>query len=234
MEKISLVASLLVTSVVLISAFLFWRYVWFFRNPPRSIPAGANVVSPADGTVVYVQDVEPGKPVIVVKQRMAATIKDIAREDMHSPKVLIGVFMSPLDVHYNRAPLEGRIESIRNYPCFKENAHMGMMHLRTLLGLKPYYRNSRHIVENERTVTQIRGKHNGDEFGCYVVQIAAKNVNCIESYFPEGSHVTKGDVFGMIKIGSQVDTILPELPGMRIKVKPGDKVRAGESIFVEW
>ncbi len=111
---------------------------------------------------------------------------------------------------------------------------MGIMHLRTLLRLEPYYKNSRHILENERTVTQIIGEHNRAEFGCYVVQIAARNVNCIETYFPEGGHVKKGDVFGMIKIGSQVDTILPKLPDMRIKVKPGDKVRAGESILVEW
>ena len=61
-----------------------------------------------------------------------------------------------------------------------------------------------------------------------------KNVNCIESYVPEGSQIGKGEIFGMIKIGSQVDTILPKRPGMRIKVRPGNKVRAGESILVEW
>jgi len=234
MEKISLVPIMLVTVVGLLAAFLFWRYIWFFRNPHRSVPAGNNIVSPADGTVVYVQEVEPGKPVIVVKQGTSATIKDIAREDMDSPKLLIGVFMSPLDVHYNRAPLTGKIESVRNYPCNRENLHMGVMHFRTLLGLEPYYKDSRHILENERTVTRIRGEHNGEEFGCYVVQIAAKNVNCIESFFPEGSQVAKGEIFGMIKIGSQVDTILPRISGMRIKVKPGDKVRAGESVLVEW
>jgi len=234
MERISLVPTLLVAAAVLVAAFLFWRYVWFFRNPPRVVPAGNNLVSPADGTVVYVKDVGPEQEVIVIKQGMAATIKDIAREDIDSPKVLIGVFMSPLDVHYNRAPLTGKVESIRNYPCNKENLHMGMMHLRTLLRLEPYYKDSRHILENERTVTRIQGKHNGDEIGCYVVQIAAKNVNCIESYVPEGSQIGKGEIFGMIKIGSQVDTILPKRPGMRIKVRPGNKVRAGESILVEW
>jgi phosphatidylserine decarboxylase len=234
MERISLVSILLFGVVVFSVAFLFWRYVWFFRNPPRIVPAGTNIVSPADGTVVYVQDVEPGKPVIVVKQGMSATIRDIAREDIRSSKVLIGVFMSPLDVHYNRAPLGGVVESIRNYPCDKENLHMGIMHFRSLFGLKPYYTNSRHILENERTVTRIRGNHDAGEIGCYVVQIAAKNVNCIESYVPEGGQITKGEIFGMIKIGSQVDTILPNIPGMQIKVRPGDKVRAGESILVEW
>ena len=112
MERISLVSILLFGVVVFSVAFLFWRYVWFFfRNPPRIVPAGTNIVSPADGTVVYVQDVEPGKPVIVVKQGISATIRDIAREDIRSSKVLIGVFMSPLDVHYNRAPLGGEWSS---------------------------------------------------------------------------------------------------------------------------
>ena len=41
------------------AAYLFWRYVWFFRNPRRAPPADAGIVSPADGTVVYVRSVEP-------------------------------------------------------------------------------------------------------------------------------------------------------------------------------
>lgn len=234
METISLVLVIAVGGTILLAAFLFWRYVWFFRNPGRSIPTGTNIVSPADGTVVYVKHMKPGDEVIMIKQGMTASMKDIVREEIDLPKLLIGVFMSPLDVHYNRAPLSGRIESIVHYPYITENLYMGFMHLRTLLHLRPYYQDSRHIAENERTVTRILGQCNGNEIRCYVVQIASRNVNGIDSYFPVGSEVDKGQVFGMIRIGSQVDTVLPESPGMRVKVKPGDKVRAGESILVEW
>jgi phosphatidylserine decarboxylase len=44
--------------------------------------------------------------------------------------------------------------------------------------------------------------------------------------------VAKGDIFGMIRIGSQVDLVVTRLPGMEVKVRPGDKVRAGETILI--
>jgi phosphatidylserine decarboxylase len=44
--------------------------------------------------------------------------------------------------------------------------------------------------------------------------------------------VAKGDLFGMIRIGSQVDLVVTHLRGMEVRVRPGDKVRAGETIFI--
>jgi phosphatidylserine decarboxylase len=135
--------------------FLAWRYLWFFRNPPRIPPQRGGLVSPADGTVVYVQQVAPDQGVITIKRGIKASVNDIVRADLAAPKVLIGVFMSPFNVHYNRAPLSGRIQFIRHYPALPGNLHMGSMHLRTLLHRPPYSQNSRHIVANERTVTKI-------------------------------------------------------------------------------
>jgi len=107
------------------------------------------------------------------------------------------------------------------------------MHLRTIFKLSPYYRKSRHVVQNERTVTKINGVYKGQDVACYVVQIAAKSVNGIDSYVEEGMAVERGAIFGMIRIGSQVDLVVPWLEGMRIRVSPGEKVRAGESILIE-
>lgn len=223
----------LVFVLCVVGAFFFWRYYWFFRNPPRTVPLGDNIVSPADGTVVYVKTVEPEDEVIVIKKGIAAKIKDIVRQDMDSPKVLIGIFMSPFDVHYNRAPISGTVEQIVHHPPKISNLHMGPMHFRTLCNKPPFYENSLHILENERTVTRIKGEFKGAEVSCYVVQIAGKNVNGIDSYVPEGGGVTKGEVFGMIRIGSQVDLVVPQLPDMITKVRPGDRVRAGESILMD-
>ncbi len=217
----------------LVAAFVFWRYVWFFRNPPRTSPQGENIVSPADGTVVYVKTVSPDEEVLVIKQGISARIRDIVREDMDAPKSLIGIFMSPFNVHYNRAPISGRVEKVVHYPPKTENLHMGPMHFRTLLNRLPLYENSLHIVENERTVTRFKGPYKGAEVSCYVVQIAAKNVHGIDSYIPEGGDVAKGQIFGMIRIGSQVDLVVPQLSGMQTKVRPGDRVRAGETVLVE-
>lgn len=217
----------------IIGGYLFWRHVWFFRNPAREIPSSECIVSPADGKVVYVKEIKSDDDVIVIKQGTSATVKDIVRADVESPKLLIGIFMSPFDVHFNRSPIAGNIEQIVHHAPRSRNLHMGPMHARTLLGRPPFYENSRHIIENERRVTRIGGKFKGSDLRCYVVQIAAKTVSGIDSFKSEGSWLEKGEIFGIIRIGSQVDVVLPQRSDMHIKVRPGDRVRAGESILVE-
>ena len=80
-------------------------------------------------------------------------------------------------------------------------------------------------MQNERTVTKIAG--------CYIVQIAARTVAGIDSYLKPGDTVERGAIFGMIRIGSQVDLVLPWHDAMNVRVKPGDRVRAGEAVLVE-
>lgn len=222
-----------ILAALICGAFLYWRYVWFFRNPARVPPTQPAILSPADGTVVYAKRIDPQQDVLVIKQGVQIAVKDIVREDMAAPKVLIGVFMSPFNVHYNRAPITGVVEFVRHYPAQKKNLSMWCMHLRTVLKLAPYYHSSRHVFQNERTVTKFNGSFMGHEVACYVIQIAAKSVNGIDSYVQQGMTVERGAIFGMIRIGSQVDLVMPWLDGMRIRVKPGDKVRAGESILIE-
>lgn len=220
-------------ALLAVLAFLYWRFIWFFRNPPRSVPPGDNLVSPADGTVVYVEKVKEGREVFSIKHGLVARLADITREDLGRNRILIGIFMSPFNVHYNRAPLSGTVESISRHPSSGGNLNMRAMHWRTLFRIAPYYRDSRHIIQNERTVTRIDGKYKGVPISCYVVQIAGRTVHCIESYYREGMNVNKGDIFGMIRIGSQVDVVVPCLDGMRPSVRIGDKVRAGRTVLVE-
>lgn len=214
------------------AAYGYWRYIWFFRNPERVPPPGEGIVSPADGTVVYVEQVAPRQEVITIKQGVAATLTDIVREDLALPKLLIGIFMSPFSVHYNRAPLPGKIDFVRHHPAKVKNYCMAPMHWRTIFKRPPFQENSRHIIHNERTVTKVEGRFRGESFPYYIVQIAGKSVNGIDSYFSPGEQVTKGEVFGMIRIGSQVDLVAPLLPEMNILVRPGDKVRAGETVLI--
>jgi phosphatidylserine decarboxylase len=218
---------------ILGASWLLWRHFWFFRNPPRAAPAAPGLLSPADGTVVYVKHVEPGADVIVIKQGVAAKVEDLMREDFDQPKLVIGIFMSPFDVHYNRAPLDATVGFVKRHPALGGNVHMGPMHWRSLLGIEPRYEGSMHIVRNERAVTQFLAKYRGEPLSLYVVQIGALTVNGIDSYFTPGQFVSRGATFGMIRIGSQVDLVVPWREGFAVKVKPGEVVRAGESILVE-
>ena len=173
------------------------------------------------------------EPVLNLKRGLSARLWDIAREDMELPKLLIGVFMSPLDVHYNRAPLGGIVEFVRHHPGRGRNVDMGRMHRRILARRQPFYEGSRHIVQNERTVTKINGSIKGAAVPCYVVQIAARTVAGIDSYFAPGQAVQRGATFGMIRIGSQVDVVIPWREEWNIRVRPGDRVRAGETVLLD-
>jgi phosphatidylserine decarboxylase len=226
------IAGFVAVAILLAAAFLFWRHVWFFRDPPRTPPAEAGLVSPADGTVVYVRKVAPGEAVVSIKQGVPATLRDLVREDIDGTKLVIGIFMSPFDVHYNRAPLDARVDFIRRHPALGENRHMGAMHWRTLFGIEPRYEGSLHIVQNERAVTRFVGEYRGEPLSLYVVQIGARTVNGIDSYFRHGESVARGQTFGMIRIGSQVDLVVPWREGFETQVRPGDKVRAGETLVI--
>ena len=226
---------LLALSVLLAAGagYAFWRYVWFFRNPPRVVPAVDGLLAAADGTVVYAKKLTPEEDVIHIKRGLAARLYDVVHEDAALPKLLIGVFMSPFDVHYNRAPLAGTVEFVRRHPGRGRNANMGAMHWRVLAHREPYQEGSVHIVQNERTVTKINGTLRGAALPCYVVQIAAKTVAGIDSYVKPGDVVAKGAIFGMIRIGSQVELVVPWRDGMTVRVRPGDRVRAGETVLVD-
>src|SRR2546428_5673310 len=71
---------------------------WFFRNPPRRVPDGANlVVSPGDGRVLAVAAAEEPR---FLKARA----------------VRVSIFLSPLDVHINRTPCAGLVKAVAYSP----------------------------------------------------------------------------------------------------------------------
>ena len=62
---------------------------------------------------------------------------------------------------------------------------------------------------------------------------AAKTVAGIDSYVREGDSVDRGAIFGMIRVGSQVDIIVNWREDMTVRVRPGDRVRAGQTVLVD-
>jgi phosphatidylserine decarboxylase len=217
--------------IIAVGLYLVWRFHYFFRDPEREVPKGKNIVSAADGTVVYVRKVSHGEIPISIKKRNPIKLTEVTLlGDENFPKeekYIVGIFMHPTSVHVNRSPISGKVV-FQKYIKAKKNLPMTAMWFRTLLHLKPYEALSTHILENERNIIQIVG-----DIFVTVVQIADIYVNKIDSYIQVGDVINKGQRVGMIKIGSQVDMIFP-VSNIKIVVKEGQKVLAGESIIATY
>src|SRR4051812_7252261 len=100
--------------LICILMYVYWRFFFFFRDPERNIPPGNNLVSPADGTIVYVKKIEKDVVPISIKNKKEITLNEIFKLDIPKaePSYLVGIFMHPTSVHVNRAPISGTVEKI--------------------------------------------------------------------------------------------------------------------------
>lgn len=192
-----------------------WRYIYFFADPPRRIPPRATLVAPADGWVVYVRPVKAGRVPIAIKEGRSIALTEILAR---APKqlgdgILVGIFMTPMSVHVNRAPIAGRIVR-RDYRPGRPMSSMLPMSLRLMFGRRPYERGSEHIVVNERETLLFEAR-----FPVYLTRIADPYVDKIELWKPVGAQVRLGERIGLIRMGSQTDLYLPaEVGGQRLRV----------------
>lgn len=214
--------------LTLLVTYLFWRFVYFFRDPKRIIPEGNNIVSAADGTIIYVHKVRNGQVPISVKKGKSVDITDVIRNSKYNSiddHWIIGVFMHPTSVHVNRAPISGVIESVNYHE--NKNLPMTITWWRVLLRIRPYERHAHHIYQNERNIITIVGG-----ITAHVIQIADIYVNKIRCKVKVGDKVGKGQKIGSILFGSQVDIVVP-CNSVEITCKEGDKVKAGETILAK-
>jgi phosphatidylserine decarboxylase len=162
---------------------------FFFRDPERRAPevAGA-VLAPADGRVVEVAD-EVWDPFVGRARR-------------------VSIFLSPLDVHVNRAPIGGSVVSVEHRPG----------------AFVPAYRADASEV-NERTTVAIQG----DTMRVVVRQIAGALARRVVCRVRSGDRLAAGERFGIIRFGSRADVVVPY--EVEIGVRSGDRVRAGETLL---
>jgi phosphatidylserine decarboxylase len=159
---------------------------FFFRDPYRNVPNQPGiVVSAADGRVTRVEETDDGK--------------------------IVSVFLSPLDVHINRSPVEGTIKRVEYVEGKKRPATSN----------EASFDNERNslTIENEAITvvcTQIAG-------------ILARRIVC---WNREGDVLRRGEKFGLIKFGSRTDLLMPG--SVEILVKVGDRVRGGESMIARY
>lgn len=208
-------------------SFLFWRLHWFFRDPARQAPPGEVIVSPADGVVLYVHRVEGGHAPCPVKKGVRLPLDEwVGAVDHPGEGTLIGIYMTPLSVHFNRAPVGGRVTRVVPRPARGENLSMTRTFMRLLWGMQPYEEGSRYITENARNTIVIDGPQ-----PAIVVQIADAYVKEIDCFVEEGQDIACGAKVGMIRMGSQCDLFLPDGHGAHITCKPGDRVIGGETVL---
>ena len=214
--------------IILFLIYIYWRFFFFYSDPDRKTPSGENIVSPADGTVVYITEIKDNVVPISIKNKKLISLEEIFkyRVDKSQSSYLVGIFMHPTSVHVNRAPIAGTIEEI--IYTIGRNLPMTFMWWRVLLSMKPYEFYSPHILKNERNTIMFKGK-----IPLFIVQIADIYVNKIECWVKVGEKVEKGKRVGMIKMGSQVDLLFPCTPVFEICVQIGEKVLAGETIIAK-
>ena len=207
----TLAATLAVVVVlVLTTLYLLNRFVWFYRDPvrtPESTEANA-IISPADGQVVYIKRFEDGA---VYSEKLGRRIELTEIAELEQTKGrsgwIIGMYMSPFDVHFNYAPVAGTVTAQR---YTKADANLPMVDLSEYIRIaflrRPFdnFAAAFHL-ENERNTVVIQG---GGAPDIAVVEIADKFVNKIDILAHEGDELEVGDKLGFIKRGSQVDLIV--------------------------
>lgn len=214
---------------LLLSLFIIWR-IYFLRNPPRTIPTGSVLVAPADGFVVYIKPVQQGEVPIAIKQHKVIPLAEITEVSAFngSSGVLIGIFMTPLSVHRNRAPMAGKIV-LNHYYQNKINLSMIRTLVETLFRFKRFTDNEFYLT-NERLTLGIETAKGT----LYITQIADEWINRIVSWVKVGDAVARGEQYGMIRFGSQCDLFIPDSFAVTMQVKVGDYVHAGSSVLATY
>lgn len=184
------VFSLLLT---ILAGALFLIVLQFFRNPVRKIPVKNDqlVYAPADGKVVVMEETEEN-------------------EYFHDKRLMVSVFMSPINVHVNRNPIGGKVEYSKYHPG------------KYLVAWHP-----KSSTENERTTLVI----NNGKSEVLFRQVAGALAKRIVNYLKAGDQVTQGADMGFIKFGSRVDLYLPL--DAKIKVELNQKVYGNLTVIAE-
>jgi phosphatidylserine decarboxylase len=181
--------------ILAVSVLLFAFTLFFFRDPIRKLPGNikdTHIISPADGKVMMIEEIEDESTYLKSKARM------------------IGIFLSPLNVHVNRIPASGVVE----YNEYVKGDYIVAF-------------DHKSSERNERTLIGIKN----DKFKILFKQIAGFVARRIICDIRKGDKVSLGEKFGMIRFGSRVDVFMPE--NSNIMVSVNQHVTGGETILAE-
>ncbi len=163
----------------------------FFRDPDRNTQHDPNAfIAPADGRIVLITKAKED-------------------ESLDTEMLKVGIFMSPLNVHVNRAPCDGIVKSVKHYPGKFFNASTDDA-----------------SILNEHITMVLECKDHGP---IVVKQIAGTVARRAVCRVKPGDTLKQGERYGMIKFSSRVDIFMPL--DTEVKLKLEDKVTAGETVI---
>ena len=195
-------------SLAVFTVIVWIAFVAFFRDPVRSIPeAGEVLVSPADGVVRDCELIPNG----------SCSSPELAELFQGKDMFRIGIFLSVLDVHVNRAPCKMTVRFV----CHKDGSYFDA-------------RDPRAVKENESLILGGTGEICGKEFPVAVKQISGAIARRIVCRAESGDRFDKGFCYGMIKFGSRTELYLPVKSGFEPAVNVGDRVFGGETVIARY
>jgi len=193
--------------IALVGAFFFW---------PLGLAAGVLLVP----VVNFFRDparrssAPPSAFIAPADGRVVEIARTDEPEHIRGPAVKVAIFMSLFDVHVNRMPCAATVEWVRHRPGRFMNA------VRSAASL-----------ENERTQVAMRDDAGRPLLLQQVAGLVARRIVCPVR---NGQRFARGERFGMITFGSRVELFLPEREGPILRVRLGQRVRAGATALGEW
>jgi phosphatidylserine decarboxylase len=173
---------------------VFIFLISFFRIPNRKLTLdNGKVIAPADGQVVVIEEITDN-------------------EYFNDKRLQVSIFMSPLNVHVNRAPISGEILYNKYHPG------------KFLVAWNP-----KSSTDNERHSIVIKD-HKGNHI--LVKQIAGALARRIVNYMQIGQLINQTNEIGFIKFGSRVDLLLPIETKLLVNI--GEKVQGGVTVIAEY
>ena len=167
--------------------------VSFFRIPSRRLTIDEKVIiAPADGKIVVIEQTEE-------------------KEYFKDKRLMVSIFMSPLNVHCNWYPVSGLVTYVRHH----EGKYLVAWHPKA-------------STDNERTTIVIE---RDNKVAILVRQIAGAVAKRIVYYSHENDMISQGAELGFIKFGSRVDVYLPL--NAKVNVKLGQRSTGGVTVLAE-
>lgn len=197
--------------VVFVVGFLLFYRFWFLRCPERKIDLSENTfVSPANGEIVSITKFNQ-EWIDVTKEKFG--VIHLWTNDVDTAGYIISIQMNPSHVHYQRMPVNGKIVSHKHTSGSFNNA----IQMSNDMGIRFENEHNEILLENSE----------GKKFK--VVQIAGFVARRIVDFVQPDMQKKKGELIGLIKLGSQITVVLPQ--GYKPNVEIGKTVTDGESVL---